>query len=98
MNWNNLSIRDKAQIIKLGVSSGIHDLDTIRDTYNNVYAEGGEKPIYTLSEEDIERGRRIRKEVERQQRESEKGIAFVERLQQNNTPLLLIYTKATTSQ
>ena len=40
--WDKLSIKDKAKIIKMGVASGIRDLDTIRDTYNNIYAEGGD--------------------------------------------------------
>lgn len=40
--WDKLSIKDKAKIIKMGVANGIRDLDTIRDTYNNVYAEGGD--------------------------------------------------------
>ena len=40
--WDKLSIRDKAEIIKMGVANGIRDLDTIRDTYNNIYAEGGQ--------------------------------------------------------
>lgn len=40
--WDKLSIKDKAKIIKMGVANGIRDLDTIRDTYNNIYAEGGD--------------------------------------------------------
>lgn len=40
--WDKLSIKDKAEIIKMGVANGIRDLDTIRDTYNNIYAEGGD--------------------------------------------------------
>lgn len=40
--WDKLSIKDKAKIIKMGVASGIRNLDTIRDTYNNIYAKGGD--------------------------------------------------------
>ena len=40
--WDKLSIKDKAEIIKMGVANGIRDLNTIRDTYNNIYAEGGD--------------------------------------------------------
>lgn len=32
--WNNLSMRDRAELIKLGVSNGITDLSFIRDVYN----------------------------------------------------------------
>lgn len=39
--WDKLSIKDKAEIIKMSVANGIRDLNTIRDTYNNIYAEGG---------------------------------------------------------
>lgn len=38
--WNDLSMSEKAQLIQLGVSQGITDLGTIRDTYNQ-YAHGG---------------------------------------------------------
>lgn len=39
--WNKLSMKDRAEYIKLGVVNGITDLSIIRDTYNK-YAEGGE--------------------------------------------------------
>lgn len=38
--WDKLSMSEKAQLIQLGVSNGITDLGTIRDTYNQ-YAQGG---------------------------------------------------------
>lgn len=38
--WDKLSMREKAQLIKLGVGSGISDIKTIRDTYN-LYSSGG---------------------------------------------------------
>lgn len=38
--WNDLSMKDRARYIQMGVSSGITDLSVIRDTYNR-YAEGG---------------------------------------------------------
>lgn len=40
--WNKLSMKDRAEYIKLGVANGITSLDEIRSTYNK-YAEGGEK-------------------------------------------------------
>lgn len=38
--WNKLSMKDRAEYIKLGVANGITDLSTIRGAYNK-YAEGG---------------------------------------------------------
>ena len=38
--WNDLSMKDRARYIQMGVSSGITDLSVIKDTYNR-YAEGG---------------------------------------------------------
>lgn len=40
--WNDLSMKDKAAIIALGVKSGVTDLDNIRNGYNS-YARGGYK-------------------------------------------------------
>lgn len=40
MSWNDLSIKDKASYIRMGVKNGITDLDTIREAYNK-FAEGG---------------------------------------------------------
>ena len=45
--WKKLSLKDKADLIKLAVNNGITDLSTIRDTYNK-FEEGG-----SLDEEDI---------------------------------------------
>lgn len=38
--WNDLSMRQKSDLISLGVKNGITDLTTIKDIYNK-YAEGG---------------------------------------------------------
>lgn len=38
--WNDLSMKERAALIKLGVESGVYDIDEIRNTYNS-YAEGG---------------------------------------------------------
>ena len=38
--WNELSMKDKADLMKLGIKNGIRDLDTIRSTYNK-YGDGG---------------------------------------------------------
>ena len=35
MNWNDLSISDKAELIKIYVANGILDLNSIKDHYNN---------------------------------------------------------------
>lgn len=40
MSWNDLSMKDRASYIKLGVENGITDLDTIREVYNK-FEEGG---------------------------------------------------------
>lgn len=40
MSWNDLSMKDKASYIRMGVKNGITDLDTIREVYNK-FAEGG---------------------------------------------------------
>ncbi len=41
MAWENLPMRDRATIIRLGVQSGLRDMSSIRETYNK-FAEGGE--------------------------------------------------------
>lgn len=38
--WKDLSLNEKAELIKLAVTNGITDLSTIRDTYNK-FEEGG---------------------------------------------------------
>lgn len=52
--WNKLSMRDRANYIKLGVKNGITSIDEIRNVYNE-YAEGGLKdswkPWYWLTPE-----------------------------------------------
>ena len=40
MSWNNLSMKERASYIRMGVENGITDLDTIREVYNK-FAEGG---------------------------------------------------------
>lgn len=44
--WNDLSMRQKSDLISLGVKNGITDLTTIKDIYNK-YAEGGPKKSYS---------------------------------------------------
>lgn len=51
MNWNDLSMADRAAYIKLGLDSGITDLGVIRSTYNK-YAEGGKTDNNSQLEED----------------------------------------------
>lgn len=40
MSWNKLSMRERADIMKLAIDNGIYDLDTIRGAYNE-FASGG---------------------------------------------------------
>ena len=40
MNWSDLSMKDRAAYIKIGLDNGITNLKIIRDTYNR-YAKGG---------------------------------------------------------
>lgn len=41
MSWNNLSMRERADVMRLAIENGIYDLDTIRAGYNS-FAEGGD--------------------------------------------------------
>ena len=41
--WKDLSMGEKAALIKIAVDSGVHSIDDIVNTYNS-YAEGGYKP------------------------------------------------------
>lgn len=43
MKWNDLSMPERAEYIRLGVKSGITNIDSIRKIYNE-YAEEGPKP------------------------------------------------------
>ena len=38
--WNELSLREKSELMKLGIKNGIRSLNTIKDTYNK-YGNGG---------------------------------------------------------
>ena len=55
MSWNDLSMKDKASYIRMGVENGITDLDTIREVYNkfaeggDLHGDGGDKPRYKSS-------------------------------------------------
>jgi hypothetical protein len=39
-NWNELSMAEKANVMKLAIEGGVYDLDSIRNGYNK-FAEGG---------------------------------------------------------
>lgn len=56
--WDKLSMYDRAKLIKLGVDSGITDLDTIKKTYNT-FAEGGDidSDLRQYTKEGIERAK-----------------------------------------
>ena len=41
-NWNNLSLKEKADVMKVAIGNGIYNLSDIRKAYNE-YAEGGPK-------------------------------------------------------
>lgn len=47
MNWNELSLKDKADYIKESVNNGIYNLSDIRNRYN-IYANGGYKPSESI--------------------------------------------------
>ena len=47
MNWNELSLKDKADYIKESVNNGIYNLSDIRNRYN-MYANGGYKPSESI--------------------------------------------------
>lgn len=38
--WNDLSMRERAAFIKVGVSNGLHNINDIHNAYN-IYADGG---------------------------------------------------------
>lgn len=46
MNWSDLSMKDRAAYIKIGLDNGITNLKIIRDTYNR-YAKGGSLNPYS---------------------------------------------------
>lgn len=48
MSWNDLSMRDRAAFIKVGVKNGLYSIQDIQKAYNK-FAEGG-----FLNEEDDE--------------------------------------------
>lgn len=46
--WNDLNMHDRHKFIRLAVTNGVYDLDTIHDLYDrnpNMYATGGETTI-----------------------------------------------------
>lgn len=52
--WNNLSIKDKADLIKVYVNNGIYDLSSIKEHYNS-FGDGGptnNKQIYNIFEDE----------------------------------------------
>lgn len=46
MGWNNLSMKEKASYIRMGVENGITDLGTIKEVYNKFAKEGPIKKSY----------------------------------------------------
>lgn len=57
MSWKNLDIKQKAELIKLGIRSGIKDINQIRQLYDNVQINDYQHPYYTsntLSENNIQ--------------------------------------------
>lgn len=47
MAWENLPMRDRATIIRLGVQSGLRDINSIKETYNK-FADGGKISMIIL--------------------------------------------------
>lgn len=50
MNWNELNIKDRADLIKKAIKDGIYNLNDIRNTYNT-YANGGYKPSNSIKKD-----------------------------------------------
>jgi hypothetical protein len=50
-SWNELSMAEKADVMKLAVEGGVYDLNSIRSGYNE-YARGGKKSQSTWTMED----------------------------------------------
>lgn len=75
--WDSLTLKEKSEIMKMAISSGVRDLNNIKQTYNS-FAEGG----YMLDEEPvkIERVREsdIKSTKERTER-MEEGMARIHR-------------------
>ena len=40
MSWDDLSMAEKAEVMKIAVDGGVYDLNAIRNGYNE-YAKGG---------------------------------------------------------
>lgn len=40
--WSELKAAEKARVIQFAIRQGVSDIKTIRDTFNNIYAQGGE--------------------------------------------------------
>jgi len=57
LDWNELSMREKAQYIRMGVSRGYKDIDSIKNVYNEfrnggyLYERGGTKESNTPPQE-----------------------------------------------
>lgn len=45
--WKDLSMLERAALIKLGVDNGVYDIDEIKNSYNQ-YKDGGYKPSSTI--------------------------------------------------
>ena len=47
--WNDLTMSERAGVIKMAVKAGLRDMKSIRDFYDNSlkYADGGSKPGMT---------------------------------------------------
>lgn len=47
MSWKNLDIKQKVELIKLGIRSGIKDINQIKQLYDNVQINDYQHPYYT---------------------------------------------------
>ena len=57
MSWKDLDIKQRAELIKLGIRSGIKDINQIRQLYDNVQINDYQHPYYTsntVSENNIQ--------------------------------------------
>ena len=42
--WQNLTAKQKAQVIRFAIQNGVSDINSIRDTYN-LYSNGGQEEV-----------------------------------------------------
>lgn len=62
--WKDLSMLERAALIKLGVDNGVYDIDEIKSSYNQ-YKNGGYKPSSTIKKKNIRLGRSLNEDQQK---------------------------------